>query len=409
MRTLSILLLVLAAEAAPALDLTDAERLAIDADPEVQALAAHARAAGLDAIADAQLPDPMLALGATAVPLPELDVIDEPMSQFQLGIEQRVPPRSMRSAKARRAESEADALALQAERRALEVRTAVRRSWTETVRLQQLIDLTEQRAELLDRYAEALDAGLQSGRVSQQDLLEGRSRAIRVQRLLADLRARKAEQRAALAERLPGTALPARLPHGELPVRLPGEGTARPDLSGHPAVRAANAQLLTAEAGIDLAEAAFDPGWSWNVGVGRRIGDTPMGAPSETMLNARIAIDLPLFTERRQSKRLEAAHERYRAAAAGPVEVRRTLDARLASALATAEEYAALVDVYGDEVLPPVRAAAEAARDKYRNGSIPLEAVLAAEIEVLDVRNERIQAERELDRARIELAYLGGL
>ncbi len=403
MRTVSILLLVLAAEAATALDLTDAERLAIDADPELQALAAQARAAGLDAIADAQLPDPMLGLGATAVPLPEFDVVDEPMTQFQLGIEQRVPPRSLRSARARRAESDAEALGLRAEQRRLEVRTAVRRAWFETGRLEQLIALTEQRADLLARYADALDDGLQSGRVSQQDLLEGRSRAIRVQRALAQLRSRRAAQRAALDELLPDTPLPDRLTPGtvpEAPASVPDD---------HPALRAAGAELLRAEAGIALAEAAFDPGWSWSVGVGQRVGDTPMGAPSETLLNARIAIDLPLFTERRQSKRLSAAHERYRAAATAPVEARRALEARRIGAEQTAGEFAELVDLYAESVLPPTEAAAAAARDKYRNGSIPLEAVLAAEVEVLDVRHERVEAELELDRARIELAYLGGL
>lgn len=403
MRTVLLFLLVLATSAATALELTDAERLAIEADPELQALSAQARARGLEAVADAQLPDPMLALGATAVPLPEFDVVDEPMSQFQLGIEQRVPPRSMRTARARRAETDAEAIGLRAEQRALEVRTMVRRAWTTTVRLQQLIALTEQRADLLNRYAEALDDGLQSGRVSQQVLLEGRSRAIRVQRLLAQLRTRLAEQRAALRERLPDTALPEMLDHGQLPA---------PDgapIEAHPALRAASADLIRAEAEIGVAQAAFDPGWSWGVGVGRRVGDTPLGAPSDTLLNARISIDLPLFTERRQSKRLAAAHERFRAAATGPVETRRALEARRTSARRAAEEYAALVELYAEQVLPPTEAAAVAARDKYRNGSIPLEDVLAAEVEVLDVRHERIEAELELDRAHIELAYTGGL
>lgn len=403
MRTVFLAALVLACQTAGALELIDAERLALEADPELQALAARGRARSLDAVADAQLPDPMLQLGASAVPLPELDIVEEPMSQLQLGIEQRVPPRSVRRARENSALTDAEALALRAEQRALEVRTAVRRAWATSVRLQQLIALTEQRADLLARYAEALDDGLQNGRVSQQDLLEGRSRAIRVQRALAQLRARLAEQRALLGERLPAQILPEQLAPGRLPEP---EATA---LDDHPAVRAAGAELLRAQANIDLAEAAFDPGWSWNVGLGRRVGDTPMGAPSETLLNARLSIELPLFTARRQSKRLEAAHERYRAAATEPVEALRALEARRAGAQETAAQFAALVALYTDRVLPPTEAAADAARDKYRNGSIPLEAVLAAEVEVLDVRHERIEAELELDRARIELAYLGGL
>ena len=212
-----------------------------------------------------------------------------------------------------------------------------------------------------------------------------------------------AEQRARLAERRPGTALPERLGDAALPE------AAAIDLDDHPAVRAAAADLLRADAEIAAAEAAFDPGWSWSVGLGQRIGTGPMGAPSDTLLNARLSIDLPLFTERRQSKRLEAARHRHRAAAAGPVETRRALAARRASAEDAAAAFSDLVALYGDRVLPASDAAAEAARGKYRNGSIPLEDVLAAEIEVLDVRHERIEAALERDLARVELAYLGGL
>lgn len=403
MRSLVFLLLALASLKAGALDLSEAERLALRSDPELQALNARGSARVLDAVADAELPDPMLLFGSQNVPLPQFDLREEPMTQLQVSVEQRVPPRSLREARARRANADAEGLSRAAEARALTVRADVRRAWVTALSLQRLTDLTEQRAALLNRYSEALDDGLQSGRVSQQAVLEGRSRAIRVQRELAQLRSRLAEQRARLAERLPGTRLPQRLD----PAALPQAETI--DLTKHPAVHAAAAALLRADAEIAAAEAAFDPGWSWSVGLGQRIGTGPMGAPSDTLLNARLSIDLPLFTERRQSKRLEAARHRHRAAATRPVEAQRALAARMASAQDAAEAFSELVAMYGEQVLPVSEVAAEAARGKYRNGSIPLEDVLAAEIEVLDVRHERIEAALERDLARVELAYLGGL
>jgi outer membrane protein TolC len=394
--------MVLASLPARALELSEAERLAIEADPTLQALEARGEAFAFDAVADAELPDPRLQLGSQSVPLPSFDIDEEPMSQLQLGIEQRVPARSLRDARSRRATADAEELSRQAELRRLAIRSEVRSAWLTAVRLQELIELTGQRADLLNRYSDALEDGLENGRVSQQALLEGRSRAIRVQRELAQLQSRLAEQRARLRERLPGTPLPERLAPGEIPEGAVGA------LDDHPAVRAAAADLLKSEAEIAVAEAAFDPGWSWSVGVGRRVGNAPLGAPSDTLLNARLAIDLPLFTERRQSKRLEAARARHRAAAAEPVDVRRTLEARLVSARESARAFRELAALYVDEVLPASEAAADAARDKYRSGSIPLEDVLAAELEVLDVRHERIEAQLEHDRARVELAYLGG-
>jgi len=403
MQGLLFLFLMLIAPAISALDLAEAERLAIESDPQLQAIDARSRASGHLAISEAQLPDPALQLGAQSVPLPSFDVRDEPMTQFQLGIEQRVPARSQRAAAVQRQRAEQEALALHAAARALQVRAAVRAEWTEIVGLQSLIELTLQRAQLLSRYSDALNDGVQNGRVSQQTLLEGRTRELRVQRTLTQLRVRLAERRAELEAWLPGIELPEALD----PIVL--SSPARIDIDSHPAVLAAGSEALVAEAGIATALSAFDPGWSWSLGVGRRIGDVPSGAPDETLLNARLRIELPFFTSDRQSQRLAAARESHRAALTAPVDARRGLSARLDRAEQRAEQFSDLERSYVEDILPRSLEAAEAARDKYRNGSIPLEDVLAAEVEVLDVRHERIEAQIEVDRARVDLAYLGGL
>ena len=403
MKGLLFLSLMLIAPAISALELAEAERLAIESDPQLQAIDARSRASGHLAVSEAQLPDPALQLGAQSVPLPSFDVRDEPMTQFQLGIEQRVPARSQREAAVQRQRAEQDALALHADARTLQVRAAVRAEWTEIVGLQSLIDLTLQRARLLARYSDALDDGVQNGRVSQQTLLEGRTRELRVQRTLTQLSVRLAERRAKLEAWLPGIELPDALAPIVLsePVHI--------DIDSHPVVLAAGSEALVAEAGIAAARSAFDPGWSWSLGVGRRIGDVPSGAPDETLLNARLRIELPFFTGDRQSQRLAAARESHRAALSAPVDARRGLSARLDRAEQRATQFYDLARSYAEDILPRSLEAAEAARDKYRNGSIPLEDVLAAEVEVLDVRHERIEAQIEVDRARVDLAFLGGL
>jgi outer membrane protein TolC len=325
------------------------------------------------------------------------------MTQFQLGVEQRVPAPSQRQAAVQRVEAEGEALNLQSNARALQVRAAVREQWTEIVRLQSLIELTEARAGLLVRYSEALESGLENGRVSQQTLLDGRTRELRVQRALTQLKVGLAERRAELAAWLPGIELPESLDVVDLPE------TRDMELAVHPEVIAAGAEVQVAEAEIAAAQSSFDPGWSWSLGVGRRVGDTPAGAPDETLLNAQLRIELPLFTRNRQSQRLAAARASHRAALTEPVEIQRRLAARLEHAEERVAQYVELDNTYSTAILPRALDAAEAARDKYRNGTIPLEDVLAAEIEVLEIRHERIEARLEIDRARIELAYLGGL
>jgi len=386
-----------------ALDLPDAEQRALESDPQLEALRARATAFGHLATADAQLPDPQLRLGAQSLPLPSFDVRDEPMMQFQVGLEQRVPARSERRAARKVQQARQESLAFEIAARALAVRAAVRLEWIQIVGVQSLIELTGERSEVLARYSQALNDGVQNGRVSQQALLEGRARELRVKGTITQLRAQLAERRAQLASWLPAQDLPQTLITSGLPVPVDF------DLADHPAVLAANSEALVAEAEIASARSAFDPGWSWSLGIGRRIGSVPAGAPDDTLLNASVRFELPLFTRDRQSRRLAAAEAFHRAALNAPVDARRALAADLERARTRALLFADLARSYIDEILPPAREAVEAARDKYRNGTIPLEDVLAAEVEVLDIRHELIEAQLEADRARVELAYLGGV
>ena len=102
---------------------------------------------------------------------------------------------------------------------------------------------------------------------------------------------------------------------------------------------------------ISAARAAFKPSWEAAFGIGQRFGDTPAGAPSETLINATLSIDLPLFTGNRQARRLAAARAEREAAATTPVAVRRNLRARAEGARERYADYAGVVKHYDDGVL----------------------------------------------------------
>ncbi|GAB4172759.1 MAG: TolC family protein [Wenzhouxiangellaceae bacterium] len=403
--TTGCLLLGLATARAQALTLAEAEQAALRADPKLEALHAERRAFEHDAIAAAQLPDPVLALGTTSLPVPEFDPRPEPMAQLQVGIEQRMPARSLRRARARAEQASAALVDVRIRLRSHEVRRSIRHLWATLARSLEQLEVAEARQALLERYQDAVRDGVDNGRLNQQDLLDARSRLIRVQAELARLRSGLAAARAELREWLPDVELPERFDATGLQALASGP-IDTDALFRHPAVELARAGSERTEADVAVARAAFDPGWSWQLGLGRRVGTTPIGAPSETLLNARVTIDLPLFTGARQSARLAAARERLSAAEAGVTGVQRELLGQWRAMQAQQMEFSRLLTLYRDEIEPASRDAAQAARDRYRNGSVPLEAVLAAELEVLDVTGERVETERRLDQATIELAWL---
>ena len=384
------------------LTLDGALERAVEADPELQRLAAEQRAVAADGIAAGQLPDPQLQLGVMNMPVPELSFASEPMSQLQLGISQRFPARATRQARMDLASARAATLDAEIAARRLDVRMRTRRLWVELQHRQQMLAIQREKAAVMERLTETLDARRAVSRAYQTAVLSSRARRARLEKSLTDHRAAIARTRAALGELL----APGPLPEDLEPARL--DTPPAPTIDDHPEIAVASRRVQEAHRRVDEARAAFRPGWQASVGLGQRVGDTPMGAPSDTLIFASVAIDLPLFTRNRQSRRLEAAHERVGAADAGPVEVRRRLNAAWRSADDLYAEYDALVASYTDSVLVLAREQEAAEQLRYRSGEQELDPVLEARLARLEHERERVELALERDRAAITLYYLGG-
>jgi len=79
---------MLPADNASALNLKQAERLAIQSDPSIESFKATSRSFVDESIADDTLPDPKLRLGAVNVPMDSFDLQQEQMTQLKVGIVQ---------------------------------------------------------------------------------------------------------------------------------------------------------------------------------------------------------------------------------------------------------------------------------------------------------------------------------
>lgn len=385
-----------------AMDPERAERLALENDPKLAELEARARAARERAVADGSLPDPQLMGGVNMVPLPDLSLNAEPMAMTELGIRQRFPARARRDALSTIGRSEAAELAARAELRALQIRRTLREVWLALTAVDELAENDRRQVDVLDQLIETLEARLRSGEIGHAELLAIRTRQARLTRRLPERRAEQAALRARLAEVI-GT----EAPYDAITRREFSPPTAI-DPENHPELELALAGIRVAESRVDAAAAGKRPGWEMQFGVGRRWGNTPMGAPSDTLIAASVMIDLPLFTRNRQDRRISAARAEAAAAETGPVEVRRRLVARMVAALAGFEENEELVRHYGEVVRSLAEDMQEAARSEYQAGFGGLLLALEARLTTLEVEAERIELKAARDRAAIELMYLGG-
>ena len=112
----------------PIQTLEEAERLALSDDPAVQRLQARARALAENAVADGQLPDPKLKLGAVNFPTDTFNRSDTPMTQLQVGLRQAFPRGRSLTYRSRRTEAKGRAEQAMAEDKSLVVLREVRRS-----------------------------------------------------------------------------------------------------------------------------------------------------------------------------------------------------------------------------------------------------------------------------------------
>ena len=74
-----------------ALNLQQAEHLAVQADPAIEKFKATSLSYENASIADDTLPDPKLRLGAVNVPVDTFDLEQEQMTQLKIGVQQNFP------------------------------------------------------------------------------------------------------------------------------------------------------------------------------------------------------------------------------------------------------------------------------------------------------------------------------
>lgn len=380
--------------------LAEAERLAVDNDPDRAGLLARARSAEHGAVADAALPDPELRFGALNVPLPDLAPGREPMSQVQVSLRQRLTPAAQRDARRAVGRAKAAVYRTRAALREREIRRQVRREWLALRRRGRMVELHFEHRSVLDRLIDSLVDRVGAGRENPSVLLATQARRARLERDISETRAAIGRHRARLGEWLAPHPVPERLEAADW--TPPGAGT----LDEHPELAEARAMTRVADRRIQLARADFRPDWSVELGLGRRIGNAPAGAVGDTLINASLSVELPLFTRNRQSRGLEAAREAAAAAEITPVGVHRRLQADLEAVRTTWREMAELARHYSETVVPLTAEVEQAADAEYAAGRTELTDLLETRVAHLEARLELETVRLDRDRAATDLMYL---
>ncbi len=395
--------------AAPPLSMAEAERLALAQDPEIRRLETEGAAFEEQAVADGQLPDPRLRLSAMNLPTDSFSLSQEAMTQLQVGIEQRFPPGRtlrLRQQKTRTLGAVQKALA---EKRRREVRREVRRAWLDLYEALGAEAIVRSNRRLFAQLVRITQSYYAAGRQNQQDVIRAQLELSRLEDRLTHLRTAIETARARLArwvgEEAARRPLPSALPELPEPGALERIRTA---LENHPLIRAQKARIAESQTQVAIAREQYKPGWMISLGYGLRSGENPDGGKRADFLTAMVTVDLPIFREKRQDKRLAASQRRLEAARLALDDLLLELQRMLEAEYARFQRFKERKALFEKRLLPEAEQNTIASLNAYQSEVTDFTTLIRARITELDLRIQALEVAVAMEKAKAGLLYLTG-
>ncbi len=403
MRWLSILVLALPfmAMAAP-ISFDDAQRRALEHAPQLDARRAQVEAAQQESHRAGALPDPMLTVGLTNLPVTGADAFDtraDEMTMKTVGVRQDLPARAKREAQRALAQRRIDEAQASADSTQQSIRRATALAW---------IDAWAARHELIALQALREQVAL-AARLAHARVAAGTQSA--TEALAADAETLELDNRIAAAQttvRMAAAELQRWIGDGDVEptmdapdfTRLPyTQAQLLAQLDRLPTLQPVTAQVETAAAQVDAARAERKPDWSVAASYGQRSGGR------SDMLSVEFGIGLPLFTHNRQDRGVAAREADYQAALASREDLRRQQVAQVQADFAQWEGLQRQVALHEDHLLPLAHDRSAAALATYRAGGA-LQPWLEAMRDELNAHLGHAEHLAEFGRAWAALAFL---
>lgn len=386
------------------LTLGEAERLALAADPAV--VGAHARANALQnqAVADGQLPDPKLGFGAYNLPLYDFSLDQEAMTQLYTRVQQTFPRGHTLRYQRQHTEWLGKAELARAELAGREIQRDVRTTFLELYYQQRAAGVVAQSRDLFEQLVEITRSHFATGRVSQQDVLQAQLELSRLDDRATRIEGEIEEQRAQLARWLGDSAWQSVSEMFPVLPALPALTELEAGLAQHPSVQTASAQLQANQQMVKAAREQYKPGWDVGLEYRKWFAEDASGDDLPDMMAAMVTMDLPLFTGKRQDKRLAASQQNAEAAHQMREqrlrELRRTLQTEYARWRRLDEQ----ATLYRDRLISEATDNSAAALHAYRSGISEFTTLMRARITELDVRLQDLRL--RVDRAKAQAALL---
>ena len=386
-----------------ALNLKQAEQLAIQSDPSIESFKATSRSFVDESVADNTLPDPKLRLGAVNVPVDTFDLDQEQMTQLKVGIQQNFPRGNSRALKQQQSRFLSRSALAMADDATLKILRDVRQNYLNLFYEVSAYQIIRETRRLFSELVKITESNYAAGRVNQQDVVLAGLELSRLDDRATKIQAREGTYRASLAQWIGDLAwntISSEFP--DLP-DLPGNVDLNKLIPQHPLIRAEAAKVDASKQLKQIARQGYKPEWSLLFDYGYRSGNNPDGSERSDFVTAMVSMDIPLFTGNRQDKSVASSQQKITAARYEKDDRLRQLKQLYDNNFNLWQRLGEREELYKNSLLTAAKTNSKVALNAYQSGVSEFNTLMRANITELDVRleNLRIRVNRAIAKAQI--------
>lgn len=391
------------------LTLDEVEDIALELDPVTKSFIARSQSLTEQAIADGQLPDPRLKLGAMNLPVDTFDRGQEAMTQLQVGIQQSFPRGDTLQYRREQTEALSEIEMTRSRMRLLEVLRDVRLSFFQLYYKSAAQEVLEENRDLFSKLLEITQRQYAAGRDNQHDVLRAQLELSliddRILEVVQEMESATADLGKYIGYENATRAVQKNFP--ELPA-VPPLDVIRENLVSHPIMKIEDAALLASRKRINEAEEQYKPGFNVDVTYGERTGRDFDGDSRPDFFSAMLLIDLPIFTDKRQDRRLAAAKKQKLARQFSRADKLRELRSMAEREQANMSRLDERLQLFEKRAASDARMNVQSTLKAYQNDVTDFTTLMRAYLTELNTRLDLLRISIEKAKVQSKLLYLAG-
>ncbi len=398
------------------LTIEDAGKIALERDTIVKSHMDMSSALQEESIALNTLPDPKFKIGLLNVPTDSYHLDQENMTQKKIGIVQKFPQGKSLKIKSQRAIIRSDRSIIKADERKRKVLESTRKAWLEVyywinariildknrILFNDLVEITEgQYAAGKRRQVDFVQAQIELDLLNDKDYMftekEEIARAV-LAKWVGEPNSKKSFSNELLEL------------HNDIKILTDSENNKqniKDKILLHPMIQLSQNKVKINQKTVELAKQDYKPSWSFDFSYAFR-DDNPNGIKRSDFVSAMFLVDIPLFTGKRQTKRVASKLKTVSASKNNLDDMVRVMNTKLEKAHLKLVWLKQRIDHYNKTLFPRAKENSQAALLAYQSDRSDFLSVITARVIEFKTELQFLRLNVDHVSAEATLSYLLG-